>query len=511
MQIVTHTEEPTAGAHDLVVVGVFAGETATTPAVGQFNKALGGALTTAAEEQDFQGKPKQQLVLNTLGQHASRRIALMGLGARPEHTAETFLRLGGAAARLGNAVGAKNVLLALPKLDANGMDVAQLVARGAALGTYRYDAYKSDKGRTLSVKKLALHGGAASDKEVSKDTLKRAQWVSESVALARDWVNQPAMALYPESFADEAKRLAEAAGLRCQVLGPQQLEKLDMNLLLGVGRGSVHAPRLVHLTYTPDGGGKAKDKGKDKARDKSATPGGVALVGKGITFDSGGLCLKTAAGMLDMKIDMAGAAVVLATMLALAKLKPDVTVHGVMALAENMPSGNAIRPGDVITSAAGKTVEINNTDAEGRLVLADALHYIAGFKPTQIIDLATLTGACIVALGPLTVGLFSNNDALADGLLAASKRVGEDVWRLPLTPSLKDQLKSDVADMRNSGDGKGGAIIAALFLKEFVGTTAWAHMDIAGPAVSSEDAGAFSKGATGIGVATLIDYLLAAP
>ncbi len=490
MQLSIYSGEPTVAAVDLVIVALASGDAKRQPIVKRLDAALGGALTAAIVEEGFKGNGKQKLVLNTLGKLRSKRVALVGLGKEDERLPASLLSLGGTATRLARDVAAKEALVLLPKLSLDASEQVRLVSRGALLGGYSFDRYKSEKGKKLSLTKLSL-GFLERTPSVEKDAIRWAQVVGEAVQMARDLVNEPAIELYPESFADRARQVATRGKLKVKVLGPTDLKRLGMRLILGVGAGSSHPPRLVHISYTPAG----------------AKGGPVVLVGKGITFDSGGLSLKSPGNMEDMKVDMSGAAAVLATLHAVSQLKPKVAVHGILALAENMPSGSAIRPGDVIKSARGKTVEINNTDAEGRLVLADALHFAQSLKPARIVDLATLTGACVVALGPHTVGLFSNDDKLAAGLQASASNVGEHFWRMPLTSMLKEQLKSDVADMKNTGSREGGAITAALFLSEFVGDTAWAHLDIAGPATSKQDNGALSKGGTGVAVATLVDWL----
>ncbi len=476
---------------DLLILGVFVDHVLDNSVFKALDRALKGALKAALADEEFTGKSKQKLVLATLGALKTKRVALLGCGPESEADAATWLRLAGTATRLGNELGAKRVVLVAPDPPREAERCLSILARGALLGGYRFDRYLSDKGRTPSVARLSVGFASGRPPAGAKGAVERGVIVAEAVALARDLVNEPASDLYPESFATRAQALARQAGLAAKVLVPEALAKLKMDLLLGVGRGSERPPRLVHLTWAPKG-----SQGKP-----------VVLVGKGITFDSGGLCLKQPPNMMDMKTDMAGAAAVLATLLALAKLAPKTTVHGLMALAENMPSGSAYRLGDVLRSAAGKTVEINNTDAEGRLVLADALHYARGLKPARIIDLATLTGACVVALGPYTTGVFSAHDDLCSEILAAALGAGESFWRLPLTAALKEQLKSDVADLKNTGQREGGAITAALFLKEFAGDVPWAHLDIAGPSTSTQDDGALAKGGTGVGVATLVDLL----
>ncbi len=486
VQVVFEKEPSALVATDLLVVGVFSKEWAESSLCQQIDAALGGVLFQAAKEQDFSGKAKQQLVLHTMGQLSAKRVALIGLGARAELQPAGVLAYAGSARRLGDKTSARSVALCVPE---GVSDAVPLMSRAVMLAGYAYHVYKSDKGRERTVERVVLMGAEA--KTHASAMLDQQQALVHGVHVARDLVNESPSVLYPQSFAEKVQTWAQEAGLGCQVFDQNALQNMGMRLLLAVGAGSAHAPYLVHLTC--------------EGTDRNAAP--VALVGKGITFDSGGLCLKPPAGMMDMKVDMSGAAAVVGAMLALAKVKPKRTVHAVLALAENMPSGTSYRLGDVITSAAGKTVEINNTDAEGRLVLADALHYVLGLKPEKIIDLATLTGACMVALGPSTTGLFSNNDAFAKQVLESSHRVGEDMWRMPLNAALKEQLKSEVADMRNTGDRNGGAITAALFLKEFVGDTPWVHLDIAGPATSSENAGIYTKGGTGVGVATLTEWL----
>jgi len=310
---------------------------------------------------------------------------------------------------------------------------------------------------------------------------------------ARDLVNSPANDVHPTYLAKAATDLAKEKGLTVEVLDRAECQKLGMGAFLGVAAGSEQPPCFIHLTYAP-------------ARPRKK----VAIIGKGITFDAGGLDLKTAEGMLRMKDDMSGAAAVLGVMRALPDLKPPVEVHGLVAATENMPSGSAIRPGDVLKAMNGTTIEIGNTDAEGRLTLADAISYAnAKIKPDEMVDLATLTGACVVALGPLVSGLFANNRGLAGRLRAAADQAGERLWELPLVDEYREFLKSEVADLNNVGPRGGGAITAGLFLKEFAGETPWAHVDIAGPAFSEKDLPLAPKGGTGVAVRTLLAYLTA--
>jgi leucyl aminopeptidase len=312
------------------------------------------------------------------------------------------------------------------------------------------------------------------------------------VNLARDLVNCPANDLTATDLANVSAAEAKAAGVVCKVYDKKAIERLGMPLLLAVNRGSTEEPRFVHLAYLP------------KASRRVPR---VVFVGKGLTFDSGGLCLKTADQMAEMKIDMGGAAVTLGAVLAAARLGLPIEVHGLIASTDNMNGGNAYRPGDVFPSRDGKTVEIINTDAEGRLVLADALAYARELKPTYIVDHATLTGACMVALGNYRAGLFSNDDELRTRYQAAAERVGEAFWHMPLDESLRDQLKSPIADLKHTGTRYGGAITAALFLREFVGKSRWVHLDIAGPVHLDKPHGIHPKGATGFGVRTAVAFL----
>jgi leucyl aminopeptidase len=494
MQISLHAGAPVNARTDLLVVGVFTGDFKRSKTFQEIDRTLRGALMRATREVEFAAKNKQKLIRDTLGALRIRRVALLGLGAQDEADARTWVNLAGQATRIANDAGARSMLLVAPSFADANAGIA-LLARGARLGDYRFDRYRSDKGRRANLGRVALaFDGERQPKATARTAIRRGTVIADAVILARDLVNEPGSELYPESFAKRAASLARRAGLYCRIWREPQLVKAGMRLLLGVGQGSARPPRMVHLRYQP------------AAAKRGSKP--IVLVGKGITFDSGGLSLKPNASMLDMKADMAGAAAVVAAMQAVAQLKPRLSIHAVLALAENMPSGSAIRVGDIIRGASGKTVEINNTDAEGRLVLADALHYALGLGPRRIIDLATLTGACVVALGPHTVGAFANDDQLATELLASAERAGEHFWRLPLTPALRETLNTPIADIKNTGERWGGAITAALFLEEFVGKTPWAHLDIAGPATSQQEEGATSKGATGVGVATLVEMLV---
>ncbi|HVL98988.1 MAG TPA: leucyl aminopeptidase [Egibacteraceae bacterium] len=420
-------------------------------------------------------------------------LLVVGLGAPDDVTLDTLRKAAGAAAR--NAT--KNSILAIvvPGDTPVGEDAAaaaQAATEGAALGAYAYTRYRSKKADTPSLEAIRILTGSGLDGGAVEAGVTAGAIVAGGVILARDLVNTPPFAKRPPALADRIAEIAAECGLGIRVLDERALAEGGFGGILGVGQGSSEPPRLVELTYEP-----------------SAASGHVALVGKGITFDSGGLSLKPTSGMTTMKSDMSGAAAVVGAMSVLGSLGVATKVTGLVALAENMPSGAAIRVSDVLTHYNGTTVEVMNTDAEGRLVLADALAYAAEREPDAIIDLATLTGAQIVALGSKIAGLMGTDDDLLRALQEAAAATGEKVWHLPLPQEYAEHLKSEVADLKNVGKGReAGTVVAGLFLKEFTGGRPWAHLDIAGPAFSEEgDAFTTAKGATGAGVRMLARYL----
>lgn len=417
-----------------------------------------------------------------------RVVLWLGLGTRSEQSPKAIRRAVAAAARAAGA--ATSVALDLVPGLARGVDkgaATQAAVEGWLLATHRAKA--SNKATKPAPTRLVVVGTGPA---VARG-LQRALVTARAARLARDLVGLASGELRPPDMAERARQIAAEVGLGVKVWSPEDLAADRLNGLIAVGKGSDVDPCLIRLTYEP-------------TKVSAATPT-VVLVGKGITFDSGGLSLKAATGMETMRMDKGGACAVLATMSALGELAPKVRVVGYLACAENMPSGSAQRPGDVITYRDGTTVEVLNTDAEGRLVLADALILAAEARPAAVIDLATLTGACMVALGPKVAGLFANDDDLAARVQSAAAEAGEAVWRLPLVDDYRKLLDSPFADMKNIGGPYGGTITAALFLREFVGTTAWAHLDIAGPAWSESDDGELNRGATGWGVRTLIELL----
>jgi len=476
---------------DLACCFVFQGD---RDAAGIAKKELRAALTALMTEERFEGRKGESVLWYTNGSYPARRYAVIGLGKKDRFDPGGLRDAIATAVHKAEGVSARALALALPPGAGAGLqprDRVQAIVEGALLGNYKFDKYLNEANKKARpLEKVTLVSDAPP--EAARDGIRIGRITSEATCLARDLVCEPAGVLTPAEMARRAKELARKAGVEYTVLERKDMEKLGMGAFLGVNVGSPEPPKLIHLVYRP--------KGKAQRR--------VALVGKGITFDSGGLNLKPTGSIETMKCDMAGSAAVLATVLACPSLKIPVEVHGFMAMTENMPGGRAQKPGDVVRTLKGKTVEINNTDAEGRLVLCDTIAYAHRFKPEAIIDLATLTGACVVALGPLATGVMSNNPRLSDAILKAAAVAGEKMWPLPLYEEYADMLNSDIADMKNTGERWGGALTAGLFLQEFVDETMpWAHLDIAGPAYIEREIPLSRKGGSGAGVLTLLQYL----
>jgi leucyl aminopeptidase len=491
MNVTVSGEALSAVTADAVIVGVHADDKKLRDTAARVDAAAGGAMADVLKAESFGAKPGQVTHVHTNGRLPSRRVVVVGLGKRADVTAETIRRAAAAGLRRARDLGARTVAIEVLGDRLPARQRAQALVEGAILGTYTFDRYKREKS-DKQVTALSICETDGRRRREATDGARRGEVFARSTWVARDLINAPANDVHPTHLAKVAGEIAKETGLGLQVFERADCKKMGMGAFLGVAAGSEQPPKFIHLTYTP--------KGKSRRR--------VAVIGKGITFDSGGLDLKPAEGMLRMKDDMSGAAAVLGIMKALPALQPPVEVHGLIAATENMPSGAAVRPGDILTAMNGTTIEIGNTDAEGRLTLADAIVYAAQkVNADEIVDMATLTGACVVALGPLCSGLFANNQGLADRLLTAAAAAGERVWQLPLIDEYRENLKSDVADMNNVGPRGGGAITAGLFLKEFAGDRAWAHLDIAGPAFVEKDMPLGPKGATGYAVRTILTYL----
>jgi leucyl aminopeptidase len=489
-------DEPGQPASGSIVVGVLE-DRKLTPTATALDEQTGGALTRAMEASRFTGRKEETLAVLAPPNLEVARVLLLGLGKGEALDAAAMQNLGGQVVAQLNSGGEKEAAVALDEVAGMAIKPAEAAANlayGARLRTYRFDKYRTKEkpDQKPSLEKLTV---MTTDAAGAKRGFAPLDKIAEGVFFTRDLVSEPANIIYPETLADAARSL-DKVGVEVEVLDETEMKKLGMGALLGVGQGSARPPRLVVMQW--QGGAKVK----------KAAP--VAFIGKGVTFDTGGISIKSADGMWDMKWDMAGAGVVIGLMRALAGRKAKVNAVGVVGLVENMPSGTAQRPGDIVTSMSGQTVEVLNTDAEGRLVLADALWYCQDrFKPQFMIDLATLTGAIIIALGHENAGLFSNNDALAERLTAAGKAVGEPVWRLPLAEPYDKLMDSDAADVKNiSGGRDAGSITAAQFLQRFVNGVPWAHLDIAGTAWSKKDTATVPKGATAFGL-RLLDYLVA--
>jgi leucyl aminopeptidase len=457
-------------------------------AAQELDARIGGVVSRLREQGDVAGKPKELTPLFQSADLAAKRVLLLGLGQRSSADFGSLLACTAAAAKMLSArpVGRIAMMLPddLPALPADA--VLRACAHGFYQGSSTAGIRKSATERTPPQEVCFVVPSVDSSLQ---DAVNRAEIEGRATNLARELVNLPPCDLYPETFAERARDVALKTGLDAQVFDEQQLVVERMNSLLAVARGSDRPPRLVVLQHRHGG-------------DRPT----LALVGKGVTFDSGGLSLKTTDQMVDMKCDMAGAAAVLGAMQAIAELQLSVNVLGVMALVENMPSGKAMKLGDVLRARNGKTIEVLNTDAEGRLILADALAYAVDRKASHLIDLATLTGACLVALGPDVAGVMSNNDAWSQKVLAAAQAAGEKAWPLPMFPHYRDMIKSDIADIKNTGGSRyAGAISAAKFLEEFVADVPWVHLDIAGPAWAEKENATREAGGTGCFVRTLVE------
>lgn len=482
---------------DLLVLPIFEAELGDAGARSKplldIDAALGGALLDAARREKFTAKAEAGFGMHSLGKIKARKILLLGLGDAARFDVEILRMAAGRAAKIASKSNASSLSFALPDLPPGA--AIRAVAEGLILGGYAFRAYKTGRAGqapSLVESHLVLPGGLTPTAEMT-EALEQARQLAEATNWARDLVNTPAQDMTPERLAEEARGMAEAANLFVEILDRPEIEKLGLGMFLAVARGSCRPPKLIHLAWLPEG--------------EAARAPALAFVGKAITFDAGGLSLKPSEGMVWMKTDMAGSAAVLGAMKAIAQIRPPFPVHAWMGACENMPGGAAYKLGDVLTSHAGKTVEIHNTDAEGRLVLGDMLSLAASEKPALLIDLATLTGAIAVALGLYNTGLFTADDALARALLEAAGEAGETTWRMPLDTRLRGDLDSPVADLKNVGDRYGGSITAALFLKEFVGETPWAHLDIAGTARSKSERGYLDVGASGTGVRTLVELV----
>jgi leucyl aminopeptidase len=496
MNILVKSSEATTVTTDMLVCLSYEKEKSWSKAIRLLDKKLGGQLSDVRKNGEFSGKPNQTTLLHINGQCPAKRVLLVGLGTRETLTLERVRQALGTAVKRARQVKAKGMVCVIPDvpktvghLDA----VAQAMTEGTILGDYRFTEYRTDYSedrKTLQSCTL-LTPTSASQSTVNAGA-KRGQILGEATNFVRNMSNHPANIMKPSRVVAEAKTIAKDPKIRLKILDRQHMKKLGMGGLLGVAQGSIEPPHFIILEYS--GGPKIQRP--------------VVLVGKTVTFDSGGISLKPSENMEQMKADMTGGAEVLAAIRSVARLKLPLNVTGLLPVTENMPGGRATKPGDVLTMLSGKTVEVQNTDAEGRLILADGLAYASRLKPACVIDIATLTGACAVALGQFAIGMLGNDDALKSAVQKAGLDSGERVWEMPLWDEYFEQLKSDVADMRNIGGRGGGMITAALFLSKFIGDHPWVHLDIASTDWSTSERPCIPKGPSGAGTRLLIQYLI---
>jgi leucyl aminopeptidase len=479
---------------DSLVTYIFEGEKADGGALGALDAAVGGALAKLAVAGELTGKALETTLLYYPQGLAAQRLLVIGAGKKDKFGTAELRRLAAAAVRHLKSRQVKSVAFLARESDRSAV-AAQAITEGMILANFDSDKYKTDKKPGNEIISAALAGWEESSRADADAGLARGRIIGESQNFARELGNEPSNRLTPRMLADRAAAMAREAGLAVEVLDEKKIADLKMGALLSVAQGSAEPPRLIVITYTPE----------------KLAPGApvLGLVGKAITFDTGGISIKPSNDMEKMKYDMCGGAAMIGTMRALAVLKPSCKVIAVVPSTENMPGGRAQKPGDVQISMAGKSIEVINTDAEGRLILADGIAYAKQLGCTHLIDAATLTGAVVVALSNINVGVFGSDQAFTDQLLASSRVAGEKMWPLPIDDDYREMIKSGIADIQNVGTGKGGgAIVAAMFLKEFTGDTPWIHLDIAGTAWQDDVKPWNAKGATGVGVRTLVDLAM---
>ena len=459
--------------------------------MADLDSALGGAIAGLIQETEFKGKSSEQLSTRIAGVGSTRYLFLVGLGKADDLTLDGLRKAAAAGAKYAKKQRCSSLGVHLPLWQNEAVQSSQAIAEGLLLSLHQDNRFKSnpnDGKPDVEMERIDLFGLGS-----QAAAIERAHYICDGVILARELVNAPANVVTPVTLAETAQEIADNSRLTAKILEKEECESLGMGAYLGVAQASDMPPKFIHLTYRPSGAAKRK----------------LAIVGKGLTFDSGGLNLKpSGSGIETMKMDMGGSAATLGAAKVIAALEPDVEVHFIVAATENMISGKALHPGDILTASNGKTIEINNTDAEGRLTLADALVYAEKLEVDAIVDLATLTGACIVALGNDIAGLWSPKDELAAEIKQAATQAGEKFWQLPLEDAYFEGLKSSISDMKNTGPRAGGSITAALFLQKFIESTPWAHLDVAGPVWTEKESGYNGVGGTGFAVRTLVNWIL---
>ena len=494
MQITVETKALAAIESEALVTYVFENGDAAQGRIAELDRLTGGLLGKLSKSGELSGKALETTLLHGPTGVKAERLLLVGAGKRDQFSAATLRKVVGVALRYLKARGVHQFAFAVREGDASA-DNAQAVVEAALTSDFETDKYKTDKKNDKFIESLAVAGYSDSEKAAGEKGIARGRIIGEAQNFARDLVNEPSNKLTPSILADKALAMAKEAGLAVEILAEKRIADLKMGALLSVAQGSVEPPRVIVITYTP-------------ANPKPGAPV-IGLVGKAVTFDTGGISIKPADGMEKMKYDMAGGATMIGIMKALAALKPNVKVICVVPSTENMPGGRAQKPGDIQTAMSGKTIEVLNTDAEGRLILADGVHYAKQLGATHLVDAATLTGAIVVALANINVGVFGNDQSWTDKLLASAKAAGEKMWQLPMDDEYHEFIKGSFADIQNIGSGKGGgSITGAWFIREFAGDTPWIHLDIAGTAWNDDAKAWLAKGPTGVALRTLIQLVM---
>ncbi|HKY03868.1 MAG TPA: leucyl aminopeptidase [Blastocatellia bacterium] len=480
---------------DALVVTIYEGDKADEGVLRELDERSNGIITELLAGDEMRGKQGDMVYVYRPGNFRARRLLLVGGGKRDDYSFNTIRKITGSAARFLRSKGARSMaILRRSQLDLGPS--AQAAVEGALMALFEPDMYKTENKEERRIDELILVAATSGSEEALARGVECGRIIGEAVNYARQLSNEPGSTLTPSELAEQARETATRYGLDIDVLDEARMKELGMGALLGVARGSDEPAKLIVLRYMPD---ETEPLGNDQEI--------IAIVGKGITFDSGGISIKPAENMEKMKYDMSGASATLAAMRAIAQLKPRVNVIGLMPSSENLPSGRAYKPGDVLRAMSGKTIEVINTDAEGRVILADAISYARRLGATRIIDLATLTGACAIALGTVNAAILGNDQAFIDEVRQAGREVGERLWQLPMDEEYRDMIKSDIADIKNSAGRYAGTITAAYFLREFAEDTPWVHLDIAGTAWENERKPYIAKGPTGIGIRTLINYV----
>jgi leucyl aminopeptidase len=495
MQISLETK-PYAGVEaDALVTYVFEDQDSAQGRIAEIDQSTSGLLRKLAKSGELTGKPLEITLVHAPAGLAAARLLLVGAGKQEKFDGATLRKIAGIALRHLKARSVKQIAFLLRENDLTE-DSAQAIVEGAVTADFETDKYKTDRKNDKFVDTFLLVGYGETTRAAGEKGLSRGRVIAEAQNFARDLVNEPSNKLTPKVLADKAAAMANEAGLTVEILDEKKIADLKMGALLSVAQGSIEPPRVIVITYTPP----------------NAKPGApvIGFVGKAVTFDTGGISIKPADGMEKMKYDMAGGATMIGVMRALAALKPNVKVICVVPSTENMPGGKAQKPGDIQTAMSGKTIEVLNTDAEGRLILADAIHYAKQLGATHLVDAATLTGAIVVALANINVGVFGGSDqAWTDKVLASAKAVGEKMWQLPMDEEYREFIKGSFADIQNIGSGKGGgSITGAWFIREFAGDTPWVHLDIAGTAWNDDAKPWLAKGPTGVALRTLVNLAM---